>query len=177
MNTQLPSCSLLGKATLTQHCVRPDGEARLVDLGEDELIAVESRAEHGDSNPVGIVAAWNLRRLRKQAGMSQKRLAELVSHFGLTWTALTVSDAELALERWAKGRRFTPDELVLLSLIFYVTPSELLLPPGPTDIKEKERIVVGNLTLSREEYLTDVLLRPSGVGVRHSDGGISDIAL
>src|ERR1700752_324997 len=87
---------------------------------------------HDDLTP-NQVAAWNLRRLRKKAGMSQDRLAELVSHFGLGWTAFTVSDAELALEKGSKGRRFTPDELVLLALLFYVTPSELLVPPSPAE--------------------------------------------
>ncbi|CAN5177584.1 hypothetical protein BH18ACT5_BH18ACT5_14270 [soil metagenome] len=119
------------------------------------------------------IAAWNLRRLRQQAGMSQEQLAELVSHFGLGWTVFTVSAAELAHERGEKGRRFTPDELVLLSLIFYVTPAELLLPPGPGE-STPVRVRVGDLEMSREEYLMDVLLRPSGVASRLSTGGLDE---
>jgi transcriptional regulator with XRE-family HTH domain len=122
------------------------------------------------------VASWNLRRLRKRAGMSQERLAELVSHFGLAWTVFTVSDAELALDRGNKGRRFTPDELVLLALLFYVTPAELLVPPSPAEADSDDgrvvRIRVGDLVMSREEYLMDVLLRPSGIADRRTDGAI-----
>jgi hypothetical protein len=122
------------------------------------------------------VASWNLRRLRKKSGMSQERLAELVSHFGLGWTVFTVSDAELALERGNKGRRFTPDELVLLALLFYVTPAELLVPPSPAEADSEDgrvvRIRVGDLVMSREEYLMDVLLRPSGIADRRTDGAI-----
>ncbi|MGI8517913.1 MAG: helix-turn-helix domain-containing protein [Acidimicrobiia bacterium] len=121
------------------------------------------------------IAAWNLRRLRLQAGMSQERLAELVSHFGFSWTVFTVSDAELAVERGPRGRRFTPDELVMLSLIFYVTPSELLLPPGPEE-QAPVRVRVGDLDMSREEYLLDVLLRPSGVASRLSTGALDEAA-
>lgn len=120
------------------------------------------------------VASWNLRRLRQQAGMSQERLAELVSHFGLGWTVFTVSDAELALERGNKGRRFTPDELVLIALLFYVTPAELLVPPSPTEGGGPVRIRVGDLVMTREEYLMDVLLRPSGIADRRIDGAIKE---
>jgi len=124
------------------------------------------------------VASWNLRRLRKKAGMSQEQVAELVSHFGLGWTVFTVSDAELALERGNKGRRFTPDELVLLGLLFYVTPAELLIPPPPTEVDPVEgrtvRIRVGDLVMSREEYLMDVLLRPSGIADRRTDGAMTE---
>ncbi|MCA1736065.1 MAG: hypothetical protein LC739_08120, partial [Actinobacteria bacterium] len=102
-----------------------------------------------------------------------ERLAELVSHFGFGWTVFTVSDAELAVERGAKGRRFSPDELVLLALIFYVTPAELLTPPGP-DEQAPARVRVGDLDMSREEYLMDVLLRPSGVAARLSTGALDD---
>lgn len=118
------------------------------------------------------VASWNLRRLRKRAGMSQERLAEFLSRYGLGWTVFTVSDAELALERGNKGRRFTPDELVLLALIFSVTPVELLVPPSPVEVEEAGRAVrirVGDLVMSREEYLMDVLLRPSGIADRRID--------
>ena len=132
---------------------------------------------HDDLSP-NQVASWNLRRLRKKAGMSQDRLAELVSHFGLGWTAFTVSDAELALERGSKGRRFTPDELVLLALLFYVTPSELLVPPSPAEADlaggRTVRVRVGDLVMSREEYLMDVLLRPSGIADRRIDGAITE---
>ena len=135
-----------------------------------------SDSEYDDLSP-NQVAAWNLRRLRKRSGMSQERLAELVSHFGLGWTAFTVSHAEMALERGNKGRRFTPDELVLLALLFYVTPAELLVPPPPGDVDSTGarpvRIRVGDLVMSREEYLMSVLLRPSGIADRRSDGAMT----
>jgi transcriptional regulator with XRE-family HTH domain len=121
------------------------------------------------------VASWNLRRLRKRVGMSQERLAEVVRDLGLDWTVFTVSDAELALERGKKGRRFSPDELVLLALVFYVTPAELLVPPSPTEMGatggRAVRIRVGDLVMSREEYLMDVLLRPSGIADRRRTDG------
>lgn len=123
------------------------------------------------------VASWNLRRLRKRAGMSQQRLAELMDHFGVPWTVFTVSDAELAAERPEKGRRFTADELSLLALLFYVTPAEMLVPPTGDDIDEADREVIiriGNLEMTREAFLTDVLLRPSGVGSRTSTGEIEE---
>lgn len=114
------------------------------------------------------VAAWNLRRLRKQAGMTQERLAELMSHFGIPWTVFTVSDAELALRQGPKGRKFSPDELALLGLVFYVTPAALLTPPS--DPQSAVRVGVGNIVMSRESYLTDVLLHPSGIGARDDEG-------
>jgi hypothetical protein len=107
--------------------------------------------------------------------MSQERLAEVVRDLGLDWTVFTVSDAELALERGKKGRRFSPDELVLLALVFYVTPAELLVPPSPTEMGatggRAVRIRVGDLVMSREEYLMDVLLRPSGIADRRRTDG------
>ena len=110
--------------------------------------------------------------------MSQERLAEMVSHFGLGWTAFTVSDAELAAEKGTRGRRFTPDELVLLALIFYVTPAELLVPPSPSEAGGRTvKIRVGDLLMSRDEYLMDVLLRPSGIADRRIDGAMTESSI
>ncbi len=108
--------------------------------------------------------------------MTQTRLAELMTHLGIPWTVFTVSDAELALKRGDKGRRFTPDELALLALVFYVTPAALLVPPRPEEVVEDMPVVrwvrVGSLVMSREAYLTDVLLHASGIGARGTDGGV-----
>lgn len=114
------------------------------------------------------IASWNLRRLRNDAGMTQQRLADLMTDLGVAWTAFTVSDAERAADRPGKGRRFNPDELALLALLFGVTPTELLVPPSPSDLgEEPEHVAVmvrlGKLLWSREQYVTDVLLRPSGM--------------
>ncbi|MBA2336779.1 MAG: helix-turn-helix transcriptional regulator [Acidimicrobiia bacterium] len=122
------------------------------------------------------VAAWNLRRLRTQAGMTQQRLAGLMSHFGIPWTVFTVSDAELAVRSGDRGRSFTLDELALLALVFYVTPAGLLTPPSLTDTGSAKPVtmVVGDIEMSRETYLIDVLLHPSGVGARRFDGAIGE---
>ncbi len=122
------------------------------------------------------VAAWNLRRLRTQAGMTQGRLAELMTHFGIPWTVFTVSDAELAVRRGDKGRSFTLDELALLALVFYVTPAGLLTPPSPADTGTAQPVtmLVGDIEMSRETYLIDVLLHPSGVGARRIDGALHE---
>ena len=116
------------------------------------------------------IVAWNLRRLREESGLSQPRLAELMAHHGLPWTTFTVSDAELAADPDRRGRRFTPDELVLLATLFCVTPTTFLVPPMPSDV-EAEMVVVeiGAVTMTREEYLTQVLLMPGGVRTRPID--------
>jgi hypothetical protein len=115
------------------------------------------------------IVAWNLRRLRQEAGLSQPRLAELASHHGLPWTAFTVSDAELSADPARKGRRFTPDELVVLATLFSVTPTALLVPPRPEDAGDQVAVQVGAVTMTREEYLTEVLLVPVGVRARPID--------
>lgn len=118
------------------------------------------------------VAAWNVRRLRTGAGMTQEDLAGLMTHQGIAWTVFTVSDAESAFRRGPKGRRFTPDELALLALIFYVTPASLLTPPPDDEIAAGTpiRMRVGDIVMTRESYLSDVLLHPMGVGARGRDG-------
>jgi hypothetical protein len=98
--------------------------------------------------------------------MTQERLADLMTHFGIPWTVFTVSDAERALVRGAKGRKFTPDELALLALIFYVTPAALLTPHPDPGSDNCVHVRIGELLLTRESYLTDVLLHPSGIGAR-----------
>lgn len=123
------------------------------------------------------IASWNLRRLRAQSEMTQERLGELMTHFGISWSTFTVSDAELAVRDPDKGRRFTADELALLSLVFYVTPGDLLIPPSRSDIENADielAIKVGDVVMSRETYLTDVLLRPSGIAARSATGSLDD---
>lgn len=114
------------------------------------------------------LVAHNLRRLREEAGLSQRRLAELMSHHGLAWTMFTVSDAELAADPARRGRKFSPDELVLLAALFYVTPLTLLLPPMGPDAPAVV-VEVGRVAMTREEYLSEVLLMPSGVRTRPVD--------
>jgi len=143
--------------------------------GDPALASIAS--EHGIELTPNQVASWNLRRLRSRAGMTQERLAELMTHFGIPWTMFTVSDAELALGRVERGRRFTTDEMALLALLFYVTPTALLVPPSRDDIGDGEGEVtvrIGDLVMPRESYLTDVLLRPSGVAARDLTGEITE---
>lgn len=141
-----------------------------------ELLA-KSASNKGVVLSPNQVASWNVRRLRAQAGMTQERLADLMAHFGIPWTVFTVSDAESALHRGERGRRFTADELALLALLFYVTPAELLVPPSTEDIGDGRGEVwvrIGAVEMPREAYLTDVLLRPSGVAARAVTGELAE---
>ena len=81
----------------------------------------------------------------------------------------TVSDAELAADRRTGGRRFTPDEVAALALIFFVTPMTLMVPP-PSGDSEEVMVAIGTLVMPRESYLTDVLLMPSRLTAGRTDG-------
>lgn len=103
------------------------------------------------------VAAWNLARYRRSAGLTQHELGTLIG-----WTEGAVSDAERSW-RGGRVREFDAQALTLIAFALGVPVLALLLPPDVDGPGERLEIDAGpeHGRVGMGRYLTDALL-PDG---------------
>ena len=90
-------------------------------------------------NTIPETISISIRRLRKERGWTQQRLANEMKAIGLPWARITVAESE------ARGRRrVTPEELLALALVFGVPISWTLSPEDGRDI------MIGEVAFSAE---------------------------
>lgn len=82
------------------------------------------RTESGREVTVNQVVAWNLARVRRDAGLTQQQLAEKIG-----WTAASVSEAERSWDG-KRTREFSAHDLTVLAFALGVPLAAFFLAPG-----------------------------------------------
>jgi transcriptional regulator with XRE-family HTH domain len=77
-----------------------------------------------------------MRRLRKQARLTQAELAEVMTEAGFRWNRLTVAEVERLLDDRTdtRGRRLVLEEVFALAALFGVPVVEFLIPTDYLDL-------------------------------------------
>src|SRR4051812_18019469 len=88
------------------------------------------------------LVAYNLRRLRKERGLTQEEAATLLAPYvDEAWSPASFSSAERSEVRTYRVRQFSADDLLALSLAFDVPVSYWFLPPAPEE-RDEGRLVL-----------------------------------
>lgn len=96
----------------------PDSVGTITDVDDT------GRTGSGHEVTVNQVVAWNLARVRKDAGLTQQQLAEKIG-----WTAASVSEAERSWDG-KRTREFSAQDLAVLALALGVPVAAFFLAPG-----------------------------------------------
>lgn len=105
----------------------PDSAGTITDVDDT------GRTESGHEVTVNQVVAWNLARVRRDAGLTQQQLAGKIG-----WTAASVSEAERSWDG-KRTREFDARALAAIAVALGVPLSALFLPPeGAGDLSFRD---------------------------------------